>query len=448
MLEFYIREVKYLLLQIVFKIAVFFNVSVLAYTYYTYKDIDIKLMLSSAQQLASNPYFIIAFLSTIINYQTYKLLKTYKFRQLPYTFQFLNRTNESAKKIYDSYKKKKNGFHIYKNSSHRIDFKHYESEYENIKYFFKAEEIVIKRFKDGSVGIKIGERLPRIVDFSRDKIRENYLYFGLGEEQDVYASIDSMKHTLIASETGGGKSNAMSVLMISMIQGLLNGSIEKLIMVDLKGNELAIFKPLKELFRERIVFAYTMEEVKKLLKECEKSYQERKIRLDNEALSDIYELNIQEKKCIYGNIIFYIDELAQMTLKDENLFKSDKAYKETYLEVQKYMNRFLSLYRAMGMKMFLSTQSPRSEVITGLMKSNIPNKLMLRVNSKLNASVIMDTAIYEELEPINPTKFPSGRGILSVEGLNDNQPLLIQVPFIKKSEIKEYIKILTHKENR
>lgn len=451
MLEFYIREIKYFLFHLVLKISVFFTIAATAYTYYLYKDIQVKYLLEVMEIAYINHLFIFSFISAITAYQLYILFKTYKFRQLPFSFQFRNIANKSSKKIYDTYigTGYKNNFHLYKNASHRIDFKHYVAEAENIKYFFSASEVVIKRFKNGNIGIKLGERLPKIVNFSMDKIKEDFLYFGLGEEQDVYASIDKMKHTLIASETGGGKSTFMFLIILSFLRGLISGNIERLVLVDLKGNELSMFKDLTKLFKDRIVFLHSLEEVNILLQECEVEFQKRKDTLDTEALSDIYELNKEKEKRVYGNIIFYVDELAQMTLKDDNLFKSDKHYKETYLEVQKNMNRFLSLYRAMGFKMFLSTQSPRSEVITGLMKSNIPNRLMLRVNSKLNASVIMDTAIYEELEPINPTKFPSGRGILSVEGLNDNQPLLIQVPYIQKNVIKGYIEsLLTPKENR
>jgi len=449
MIEFYIREIKHFLFHWLKNTILLLTATLLAYTYHLHNTIELNHIFKIIEQTQEHYIVIGAIATTTLCYQIYKLIRQYKFRQLPYSFQFLNKTNESAKRVYDRYIKKKHDYYIYKNSSHRIDFKHYQSEYENIKYFFKVKEIVIKRFKNGSVGIKLGERLPKIVNFQMNKIKENYLYFGLGEEQDIYASIDSIKHTLIASETGGGKSNLMFLLMASFIKGLLNWNIEKLVMVDLKGNELAIFKPLKELFKERIIFAYTMEEVKDLLKECEADYQERKERLDSEALSDIYELNAQEKKRVYGNIVFYIDELAQMTLKDENLYKNDKQYKETYLEVQKYMNRFLSLYRAMGFKMFLSTQSPRAEVITGLMKSNVPNRLMLRVNSKINANVIMDSDIYEDLEPISVKEFPSGRGILTIEGINNNKAMLVQIPYIEKSVIKGYVKdLLTHKENR
>lgn len=447
MLEFYKREVKYFLFHLLLNTSLLFIILVLAYTYYLYNEIQVRFLLPTAKQIINNNIYTLGLLSVTISYQIYRLIKTYKFRQLPFTFQFLNRTNESAKKIYDTYVKCKKGFHIYKNSSQRIDFKHYQAEHENIKYFFSADEVVIKRFKNGSVGVKIGERLPKLVAFNMNKIKDNFLYFGQGEEQDIYTSIDKIKHTLIASETGGGKSNVMAVLMVSFIKGLISKNIEKLIIVDLKGNEVSVFKPLREIFKDRIVFAHSMDEVNMLLKECEEKFQERKEALDEEALSDIYELNEQHKKRVYGNIIFYIDELAQMTLKDDNLFKNDKQYKEVYLEVQKNMNRFLSLYRAMGFKMFLSTQSPRSEIITGLMKSNVTNKLMLRVNSKLNASVIMDSSVYEELEPIKINEFKSGRGILSIEGINDNKPLLVQVPYMENSEIKGYIKSLTHQEN-
>lgn len=450
MLEFYIREVKYFLFHWFKNMIYIALIIVLTYTYYLHKDIEFNTLLKTAKLLSENMALIVGIGAFTLLYQIYKQLRTYKFRQLPYSFQLLNRTNESSKKIYDNYKKKKKGFHIYTNKSHRIDFKHYQSEYENIKYFFKVKEIVIKRFLDGSVGIKLGERLSRIVNFQMEKIKENMLYFGEGEEeQPIYIPIDKIKHTLLAGETGGGKSNVMSVLMVSFIQGLLSGNIEKLVLIDLKGNEVSIFKPLKEVFKDRIVFAHTMEEVNQLLKDSEIEFQERKAKLDEEALSDIYELNEEEKKRVFGNIIFYIDELAQMTLKDDNLFKNDKHYKETYLEVQKGINRFLSLYRAMGMKMLLSTQSPRSEVITGLMKANVVNQVMLRVANKLNANIVMDSAKYEHLEPINISEFPSGRAIVSIEGMNDNKALLLQVPYIQKDVIKGYIKSLsTHKENR
>jgi len=72
-----------------------------------------------------------------------------------------------------------------------------------------------------------------------------------------------------------------------------------------------------------------------------------------------------------------------------------------------------------------------------------------RLNSKINANVIMDSDSYEELEPISVKEFPSGRGILSVEGINNNKAMLVQIPYIEKDVIKGYIKSLaTHKENR
>ena len=363
----------------------------------------------------------------------FSVIRTYQFRKIPYTFQFFTRFDEDSKKVYDKFIKKKNGFMIFKNKSGRIDFENYVREQENLMHYFNTDDIVIKRLKKGLVGVKIGDRLPKYIEFDSTKTKDNELYFGEGEDGCISIKTDSLKHTLVAGETGSGKSNVLSVLMMSFIQNLKSGNIEKLILVDLKGNEISVFKPLKKLFKNRIIFAYSLEEVVNLLISCESEFQKRKKVLDKEALSDIYEM----KKRVFGNIIFYIDELAQMTLKDDNLFKNDKAYKENYIETQKYLNRFLSLYRAMGFKMILSTQSPRAEVISGLMKSNIPNKLMLKVNSKTNANVIMDSDIYETLQPINPSKFNTGRGILSLDSVNDNQPLLVQIPYISKVEVKK-----------
>ena len=126
MIEFYIREIKHFIFRFILHTILLFSLGVIAYSYYRHKDIELKLLLHTMEQASENYILILILICLTFSYQIYTLIKTYKFRQLPYTFQFLNKTNESASKIYDRYIKKKNGYYLYKNSSHRIDFKHYK----------------------------------------------------------------------------------------------------------------------------------------------------------------------------------------------------------------------------------------------------------------------------------------------------------------------------------
>ena len=230
--------------------------------------------------------------------------------------------------------------------------------------------------------------------------------------EDIYADIAKMPHMLVAGQTGSGKSVFLNTVITALL--MKNSPLDmKMILIDPKMVEFDRFKPVHHV---RYV-SETSEAVNVLKKLC-KEMDERYAILAQAGCRDIDDYNEHATKKM-PRIILVIDELADMM--------GNKQYKKG---VEQNIVRIAQKSRASGIHMILATQRPSTDIITGVIKANIPCRVGLRVFSNTDSRVIMDKGGCELL---------NGYGdMLYMDGQSPKIQRL-QGGFIDKREMKNLI---------
>ncbi len=271
---------------------------------------------------------------------------------------------------------------------------------------------------------------------------EKSLLVGLGKVitgSSRFANLSKMPHLLIAGATGSGKSVTIHAIITSL---LYRNSPEhlKFIMIDPKRVELTLYNKIPHLLTPVITDPKkTIIALKWAAKEMERRYD----LLESESVRDIdsYHKNILEpelKKMREDKlpkdengetklpetmpfIVIIIDELADIM----------QAYPR---ELESAVVRLAQMSRAVGIHLILSTQRPSVNVITGLIKANIPARIALQVSSQIDSRTILDTGGAEKLLGAGDMLYISG---------DMSQPQRIQSAFISENEVKSVVKYLS-----
>lgn len=250
----------------------------------------------------------------------------------------------------------------------------------------------------------------------------------------IFGNLAKMPHCLVAGTTGSGK----SVTIHSMITSLLyrNGPDDlKLILIDPKRVELTLYNNIPHLLTPVIT------EAKKAilaLKWAAKEMDRRYDILETESVRDIesYHSNVvakNEKKTKVNElgeeieveaermpyIVIILDELADIMT----------AYPR---ELESAIVRLAQMSRAVGIHLILSTQRPEVNVITGLIKANVPARVALKVSSQIDSRTILDAGGAEKLLGAGDMLYSSGEA----------QPERLQSAFISETEVKKVVKYL------
>jgi S-DNA-T family DNA segregation ATPase FtsK/SpoIIIE len=253
----------------------------------------------------------------------------------------------------------------------------------------------------------------------------------------IFGNLAKMPHALVAGTTGSGK----SVTIHSIITSLLyrNGPEDlKLILIDPKRVELTLYKNIPHLLTPVITEAKkTILALKWAAKEMDRRYDI----LETESVRDIesYHNNVWGKtpspsrhSPLAGGeneksggvermpyIVIIIDELADIM----------SSYPR---ELEAAIVRLAQMSRAVGIHLILSTQRPEVNVITGLIKANIPARVALKVSSQIDSRTILDAGGAEKLLGAGDMLYSSGEA----------QPERLQSAFISESEVKKVVKYL------
>ncbi len=256
--------------------------------------------------------------------------------------------------------------------------------------------------------------------------------------KSMFANLAKMPHLLIAGTTGSGKSVTIHAIITSL---LYRNSPEQLkfIMIDPKRVELPLYNKIPHLLTPVITDPKkAILALKWVAKEMDRRYDI----LEGESVRDIdsYHKNILEPelkkvrdgkapKDADGNvklpetmpyIVVIIDELADIM----------QSYPR---ELESAIVRLAQMSRAVGIHLILSTQRPSVNVITGLIKANIPARIALQVSSQIDSRTILDTGGAEKLLGAGDMLWLSGEM---------SQPQRIQSAFISESEVKSVVKYL------
>jgi DNA segregation ATPase FtsK/SpoIIIE, S-DNA-T family len=235
--------------------------------------------------------------------------------------------------------------------------------------------------------------------------------------ESKFANIAKMPHCLVAGATGSGKSVTIHAIVNSLIFRNPPENL-KFIMVDPKRVELTLYNKIPHLLTPVITDPKkAILALKWAAKEMERRYNI----LETESVRDIdsYHKNVKGDNPM-PYIVVIIDELADLM----------QSYPR---ELESAIVRLAQMSRAVGIHLIISTQRPSVNVITGLIKANIPSRIALQVSSQIDSRTILDAAGAEKL---------LGAGDMLFIGGEMSKPERVQSAYISEGEVKNVVKYL------
>ena len=304
---------------------------------------------------------------------------------------------------------------------------------DDIKLNLAAADIRIEAPIPGkaAVGIEVPNKKNLIVYF-RDLIEnkafdehQSKLVFAVGKDiggQTMISDIAKMPHLLIAGATGSGKSVCINTLIMSILYKARPNEV-KLIMVDPKVVELSVYNGIPHLLLPVVTDA------KKAAAALNWAVVEMKRRYDLFAEMGVREIKGFNKKVGKDSpdwmpqIVIIVDELADLMMVSSK-------------EVEDAICRLAQLARAAGIHLVIATQRPSVNVITGLIKANVPSRIAFAVSSQVDSRTILDGAGAEKL---------LGKGDMLFFPSGYPKPVRVQGAFISDNEVSDVVEFI--KEN-
>ena len=277
-----------------------------------------------------------------------------------------------------------------------------------------------------AVGIEVPNGEPQsvylrtVIESDEFKDFPSKLAFAVGKDISgscVVADIAKMPHLLIAGATGSGKSVCINTLITSLIYKA-NPDEVKLILVDPKVVELSIYNGIPHLLIPVVT------DPKKASSALNWAVREMDKRYEEFATTNVRNLqgyNAKKKEKgetdFMPQIVIIIDELADLMMTAPG-------------EVEDAICRLAQKARAAGIHLIIATQRPSVDVITGIIKANIPSRIAFSVSSGIDSRTILDTTGAEKL---------LGKGDMLFCPMGSNKPIRIQGAFITDEEVESIV---------
>ena len=273
------------------------------------------------------------------------------------------------------------------------------------------------------IGIEIPNTVNELVTmkevFVNDK-DNSPLSVALGKDvsgESIFTRIDKTPHLLIAGSTGSGKSVCVNTIITSILLKNKPDKV-KLIMIDPKMVELSIYDGIPHLLTSVVTDPIKAADVlHKVVLEMENRYREfARARVRNmEGFNKIAAKDPDYKELPY--IVVIIDELADLMMVSSK-------------EVEESIARIAQKARAAGIHMIIATQRPSVDVITGVIKTNIPSRIAFAVSSSIDSRTILDKSGAETL---------LGKGDMLYLSAESSKPVRIQGAFLSDEEVEKVV---------
>ena len=277
-----------------------------------------------------------------------------------------------------------------------------------------------------AVGIEVPNAQPEsvmlreVIDSDAFKNHKSKICFALGKDTagDVcVGDISKMPHMLIAGTTGSGKSVCINSIIVSILYKSKPSEV-KMILIDPKMVELSGYNGIPHLLIPVVTDAKKAAgALNWAVQEMENRYKlfaQHKVK-DLKGYNELMEK--EEEGIKLPQMVIIIDELADLMMIAPN-------------DVETAICRIAQKARAAGMHLIVATQRPSVDVITGLIKANVPSRIAFTVSNQVDSRTILDMAGAEKL---------LGKGDMLYYPVGENKPLRIQGTFISEKEIESVV---------
>jgi S-DNA-T family DNA segregation ATPase FtsK/SpoIIIE len=294
----------------------------------------------------------------------------------------------------------------------------------------KAETIRIQAPIPGKdvVGIEIPNKeietiyLREVLESKLFKSASSPLTLAIGKDivgNPFITDLKKLPHLLIAGTTGSGKSVGVNAMLVSLLYRNSPDNL-KLLMIDPKMLEFSIYNDIPHLLTPVITQPkQAIIALANMVTEMEKRYK----LMSNTKTKNIENYNEKAKKEgreEFPYIVIIIDELADL------MMTSGK-------DVEFYIARLAQMARASGIHLIVATQRPSVDVVTGLIKANLPSRISFKVGQKIDSKIILDTQGAESL---------LGRGDMLFTPPGSSSIIRLHAPFVTEEEIEQIVEFL------
>lgn len=283
-----------------------------------------------------------------------------------------------------------------------------------------------------AVGIEVPNKnrkmvsMREVIDQPQYKEAKSKLTVALGKDitgEFVYSDLVKMPHLLIAGTTGSGKSVCLNSMIVSILYNATPDEV-KLLMIDPKQVEFTVYNGIPHLLVPVVsdprkasgALAWAVTEMLTRYK----TFSEHSVR-DISGYNSICE---SEGKKKMPQIVIFIDELSDLMMAAPN-------------EVEDSICRLAQMARAAGMHLVIATQRPSVDVITGIIKANIPSRISLSVSSQVDSRTIIDSVGAEKL---------LGNGDMLYYPVGIPKPIRVQGCYLSDKEVENVVNFIKKQE--
>lgn len=282
-----------------------------------------------------------------------------------------------------------------------------------------------------AVGIEVPNRevamvgLREVLESANARAATSKLAIGLGRDisgEPILADLNKMPHLLVAGATGSGKSVCINSIVVTLLMRTKPSEV-KLFMIDPKMVELNVYNGIPHLLTPVVTDpAKAAQGLKNVVGEMERRYERfsesgtRNLEGYNAHVRKFNETH-EEKQPLMPYIVVIIDELADLMMVASK-------------DVEETITRLAQMARAAGIHLIIATQRPSVDIITGVIKANIPSRIAFSVSSMMDSRTILDTGGAEKL---------LGKGDMLFLPIGASKPIRIQGAFLSDDEVEKVV---------